>query len=162
MDRSIVSADLLRYGEQYLEASDAVHQTLTSQPRYQGVPPLPTLKLIGGAFEMLFKAYLLEHGETLKLLQSMDSDLERIRRRAMDIGLAQLVVFQGLEETAIDLLGHQLVNRELAFQPFAASSPPPYFLLRAAAGRLAPVVRQDIEDRDADRAGQPGLFASSL
>lgn len=162
MDHSIVSADLLRYGEQYLEASDAVHQTLSAAPRYRGVPPLPTLKLIGGAFEMLLKAFLLEHGESLKLLQSMDSDLERLRRRAMDIGLARLVVFQGLEETAIDLLGHQLVNRELAFQPFASSSPPPYFLLRVAAGRLAPAVRQDIEDGEVNRPGQSGLAASGV
>ncbi|QEI07518.1 hypothetical protein FXN63_17990 [Pigmentiphaga aceris] len=160
MDRLIVSADLLRHGEQYLEASDAVHQTLTAQPRYQGIPPLPTLQLIGGAFEMLMKAFLLEYGESPRLLQSLDSDLERIRRRAADMGLGQLVAFQGLEETAIDLLGQHLVNRELGFQRFASSSPPPYFLLRAAAGRLAPAVRQDIERRHAERTDQTGKIAN--
>jgi hypothetical protein len=151
MDRPILSSELLSHGEQYLDSSDAVHRLLTDQKRYSGVPPLPTLHMIGGALEMLMKAFLLEHGESLRLLQSMDSDLERIRRRAVDMGLTSLVQFQGLEEAAIDLLGRHLVNRDLAFQRFASSSPPPYFLLRSAAGRLLPAVRLEIETRRAER-----------
>lgn len=151
MDRPLLSSDLLGYGEQFLDSSDAVHKLLTERSRYNGVPPLPTLHLIGGAIEMLLKAFLLEYGESPRLLQSMDSDLERIRRRAVDMGLTPLVQFKGLEEAAIDLLGRHLASRDLAFQPFVASSPPPYYLLRSAAGRLLPAVRQDIESRRAER-----------
>lgn len=158
MDRPVVSTDLLIYGEQYLEASDAVHHVLTQKPQYGGVPPLPTLHLIGASLEMLFKAFLLEYGESPRLLQSMDSDLERLRRRAMDIGLAPLVRFKGLEEAAIDLLGRRLVNRDLAFRDFATSTPPPYFLLRSAAGRLLDAVRQDIESRRAEGALEAGAL----
>ncbi len=82
---------------------------------FQVVAPIPALYLAGHGIELSLKAYLRHHQVSVRQLQKLGHDLDRCYRRAVELGLHDVIKPHGAEEGALGLLNGLYAAKELEY-----------------------------------------------
>ena len=79
---------LTRYAHDFFDSARAVEGQLGKATSFELVSPVPSLYLIGHSSELALKAYLLQHGLTLRELRykQYGHDLHACQRKAKELG----------------------------------------------------------------------------
>lgn len=106
---------LARYAFEYIEAALVVDDRMGQRKEFQVIAPIPALYLAGHGIELSLKAYLRHHGVSVRKLQKLGHDLDRCYRRAIELGLHNVIKPHGAEEGALDLLNGLYAAKELEY-----------------------------------------------
>lgn len=108
---------LTRYAHDFFDSARALQNQLGKTTSFKLVSPMPSLYLIGRSIELVLKAYLLQHGLTLRALRQKPygHDLDACQRKAKELGLAAIVSFHPAEEGAFKLLNKLYSTKQLEY-----------------------------------------------
>lgn len=97
-DERTTAMGLARYAFEYIEAALVVDDRMGQRKEFQVIAPIPALYLAGHGIELSLKAYLRHHGVSVRKLQKLGHDLDRCYRRAIELGLHNVIKPHGAEE----------------------------------------------------------------
>lgn len=108
---------LTRYAHDFFDSARALEDQLGKATSFELVSPIPSLYLIGHSIELALKAYLLQHGLTLRELRHKQygHDLHACQRKAKELGLDAIVSFHSAEEGAVELLNNLYSTKQLEY-----------------------------------------------
>ena len=127
---------MIRYAHEFMEAALAVDEKIGSRPGFEIVAPIPALYLIGHSIELSLKAYLLNHGVTLKQLRNYGHSLHKCIRKAKELGLLNHVQFSTPEEGAFEILHNLYSTKQLEYIVTGAKQFPVFGLVESFAAKL--------------------------
>lgn len=129
---------LARYAHDFFDSARAVEDQLGKGTNFDLVSPVPSMYLIGHSIELALKAYLLQHGLTLRDLRSQKygHDLHACQIKAIELGLATFVNFHPAEEGAFELLNNLYSTKQLEYIVTGTKYMPTFGLVESFAGKL--------------------------
>ena len=137
---------LTRYAHDFFDSARAVEDQLGKATSFKLVSPVPSLYLIGHSIELALKAYLLQHGLTLRELRykPYSHDLLACQRKAKELGLAAIVSFSSAEEGAVELLNDLYSTKQLEYIVTGTKYRPIFGLVELFARNLIRAVAIDV------------------
>jgi hypothetical protein len=123
LDRSRTTpVGMMRYAIDFYAAALAVDDALGSQPGYEIIAPAPAYYLLGHAFELALKAYLLEVGKSLvHVKQALRHDLDRCLAEAEEAGLSTEVPLSHADRDVVRVLNALYSDKQFEYIETGAS-----------------------------------------
>lgn len=138
---------LARYAHDFFDSARALEDQLGKDTSFELVSHMPSLYLIGHSIELALKAYLLQHGLTLRELRDKKKyghDLHACQRKAKELGLAKIVSFDPAEAAAVDLLNDLYSTKQLEYIVTGTKIIPIFLLVELFARKLISAVAIDV------------------
>lgn len=144
---------LVRYAHDFFDSARAVEDQLGKATCFELVSPVPSLYLIGHSIELALKAYLLQHGLTLRELRhkQFGHDLHACQRKTKELGLAAIVSFHPAEEGAVELLNNLYSTKQLEYIVTGTKHMPIFGLVESFARKLIRAVAIDVGYKEFNR-----------
>lgn len=144
---------LVRYAHDFFDSALAVQEQLGKATCFDLVSPMPSFYLIGRSIELVLKAYLLQHGLTLRELRQKQfgHDLHACQRKAKELGLAAIVSFHPAEDGAIELLNNLYSTKQLEYIVVGTKYMPIFELVESFARKLIRAIATDVGYKEFNR-----------